>query len=107
MSIIVKKKRKKKKRSSGIASREVNNVRALFARSVELPRIGRMEEQNVRGERKKKEKEKSVGERSGSNVRGIVFPQLSLGKGKGKLAVDRIDRRILRETRARDRLFLP
>lgn len=50
-----------------------------------------MEEQNVRGERKKKEKEKSVGERSGSNVRGIVFPQLSLGKGKGKLAVDRID----------------
>lgn len=40
-------------------------------------------------------------ERSGSNVRGIVFPQLSLGKGKGKLAfaVDRIDRRILRKRR--------
>lgn len=57
MSIVVKK-RKKKKRSSGIASREVNNVRALFARSVELPRIGRMEEQNVRGERKKKRKKK-------------------------------------------------
>lgn len=55
MSIVVKK-RKKKKRSSGIASREVNNVRALFARSVELPRIGRMEEQNVRGKKKRKKK---------------------------------------------------
>lgn len=79
-----KEKKKKKEenvvtRNSGIASKEVaNNVRAVFARSIGLPRIGQWRNRERKG-RERKGEEKSVGERSRHRVSSIK-------SGQGKLA---------------------